>query len=78
MKKRKNIKKIAVNNDHMIESISYEEIEVLDPNTGQKIKQRVKVIRYKARPPLSNSALDVLKELDETQTMGGEIDEQEQ
>jgi hypothetical protein len=33
--------------DKRVEKEYWEEIELTDPNTGKKIKQRIKVIKYK-------------------------------
>lgn len=46
--------------DKRIETEYWEEIEVTDPKTGKKFKQKVKVVRYKAVPahkPVGNKGI---------------------
>jgi hypothetical protein len=58
--------------DRMIESESMEEIEVTDPVSGKKFKRVVKVVRYRSRPPVSNTAMDALEALEQQVQHGSE------
>ena len=46
--------------DSRIEKIFYEEIEMTNPETGEKYKQKIRIVRYKT--PFSDRAKSVLEE----------------
>ena len=59
---KKRVKKKSTNISHLVESETYEDIEVVDPNTGKRTTQRVKVTRYK---PKTIKPLSEAEDLDE-------------
>lgn len=61
----KNKTKKSKKKDPRIEEEFYEEIEVTCPNTGKKIKQKVKVTRYKAVGPKPVGNKGISEELNE-------------
>ena len=63
-----------------IEKEYWEEVEITDPNTGKKIKQRVKITRYKSgpltcEPACEGDLLDKISNCDHDDTCGNEFED---
>ena len=55
--------------EHVVESEYYENIELTDPVTGEKIITRQKIVRYKAKPgssDLDDESVDVIDKINDS------------
>ena len=55
-------RKKNIESSHLIESETFEDIEVTDPNTGETVTVKTKVIRYKSK--VSSAGADEAENID--------------